>query len=93
MAGVLKICNCIRKYTFVKENTYFEHDLSHLFAVGFWVQRGFCEENRVFLRSNTEFVVEGVMLNQIFGIRIFEPILYVIFLHKPKLQRNTGGTT
>lgn len=38
-----------------------EHDLGHLLSVGLWVQWGLSEENWVFLWSNTEFVVEGVM--------------------------------
>merc|ERR1719323_1098021 len=39
----------------------FKHDLSHLFSVGLGVEGGLSEENGVFLRSNTEFIVEGVM--------------------------------
>src|SRR4051794_15247140 len=39
----------------------FEHDLSHLFSVGLGVQWGFSQEDWVFLRSNSEFVVEGVV--------------------------------
>jgi hypothetical protein len=38
-----------------------EHDLSHLFSVSLRVKRGFSEEDGVFLRGNSEFVVEGVM--------------------------------
>jgi hypothetical protein len=38
-----------------------EHNLSHLFSVGLGVQGGFSEQDGVFLRSNTELVVEGVM--------------------------------
>ncbi|KAE9411650.1 hypothetical protein Angca_001693, partial [Angiostrongylus cantonensis] len=38
-----------------------EHDLSHLLAVGLGVQGSLSQQNGVFLRSNTEFVVEGVM--------------------------------
>src|SRR4051794_24655366 len=38
-----------------------EHNLSHFFTVGFWVKRSLSEEDRVFLRGNTEFVVEGVV--------------------------------
>ena len=36
-------------------------DLRHLFTVGFWVERRFCEQNGVLLRSNTKLVVERVM--------------------------------
>ena len=36
-------------------------DLCHLFTVGFWVERRFCEQNGVLLRSNTKLVVERVM--------------------------------
>merc|ERR1711941_85431 len=39
----------------------FKHNLSHLFSVGFWVKRSFGQKNRVFFRSNTEFVVESMM--------------------------------
>merc|ERR1719397_1234438 len=38
-----------------------EHDLSHLFPVGLWVEWGLSEQDRVFLWSDTELVVEGVM--------------------------------
>jgi hypothetical protein len=38
-----------------------EHDLGHLFAIGLGVEGGLSQEDGVFLRSNTEFVVEGVM--------------------------------
>jgi hypothetical protein len=38
-----------------------EHDLSHLLSVSLWVERSLSEENRVFLRSNTKFIVESVM--------------------------------
>jgi len=39
----------------------FEHDLGHLFSVGFWVQWSFSEENWVFFWGNSEFVVESVV--------------------------------
>ena len=39
----------------------FEHDLGHLFTVSLGVKRGLSQEDRVLLRSNTEFIVEGVM--------------------------------
>lgn len=35
--------------------------LGHLFSVCFRVQRSFCQENRVFFRSNSKFVIERVM--------------------------------
>src|SRR6218665_1753398 len=35
--------------------------LCHLFSVGFWVERSFCEQNGMFFWCNTEFVVERVM--------------------------------
>merc|ERR1711970_1262667 len=38
-----------------------EHDLGHLLTVSLGVERGFCQKNGVFLRGNTEFIVEGVM--------------------------------
>jgi len=38
-----------------------EHDLSHLLPVSFWVERSLSEEDWVFLRGNSEFIVEGVM--------------------------------
>merc|ERR1711971_571435 len=38
-----------------------KHDLSHLLTVSFGVKRSFSEEDRLFLRCNTEFIVEGVM--------------------------------
>merc|ERR1719486_142589 len=39
----------------------FEHDLGHLFPVGFWVKGGFSQKDWVFFRCNTEFIVESVM--------------------------------
>ena len=39
----------------------FKHDLGHLFTVALWVKRSFSEENRVFFRSNTKFIVEGMV--------------------------------
>ena len=36
-------------------------DLCHLFTVGFWVERSFCEQHGMFLWSNTKLIVEGVM--------------------------------
>merc|ERR1711931_436320 len=38
-----------------------EHDLSHLFTVSLGVEGSFSEEDGLFLRGNTEFIVEGVM--------------------------------
>ena len=38
-----------------------EHDLSHLLTVSLGVEGGLSQENWVFLRSNTELVVEGVV--------------------------------
>merc|ERR1712020_321188 len=38
-----------------------EHDLGHLLTVSLGVERGFCQKNRVLLRGNTEFVIEGVV--------------------------------
>merc|ERR1719154_822474 len=38
-----------------------KHDLGHLLTVSLWVKRCFCQENGLFLRSNTEFIVEGVV--------------------------------
>ena len=35
--------------------------LYHLFPVGFWVERSFCQQNWVFLGRYTKLVVEGVM--------------------------------
>merc|ERR1711910_81585 len=39
----------------------FEHDLGHLFTVSLWVEGSLSEEDGLFLRGNTEFIVEGVM--------------------------------
>jgi hypothetical protein len=39
----------------------FKHDLSHLFSVGLGIEWSFGKEDWVFLRSNSKFVVEGVM--------------------------------
>lgn len=39
----------------------FEDDLGHLLTVRFGIDRSLGQQNRVFLRSDTEFVVEGVM--------------------------------
>jgi hypothetical protein len=38
-----------------------EHDLSHLLSVGLRVEGSLSQKDGVFLRGNTEFVVEGVM--------------------------------
>merc|ERR550525_705303 len=38
-----------------------EHDLGHLFTVGLGVKGSFSQEDRLFLRGDTEFIVEGVM--------------------------------
>ena len=38
-----------------------EHDLGHLFSVGLWVEWCLSEEDWVFLWSNSELIVEGVM--------------------------------
>merc|ERR1719213_152176 len=38
-----------------------KHDLSHLLAVSLWVKGSFSKENWLFLRGNTELIVEGVM--------------------------------
>merc|ERR1719354_903418 len=38
-----------------------EHDLCHLFSVGLGVQRGFGQQDGMFLGGNSELVVEGVM--------------------------------
>merc|ERR1712213_288462 len=38
-----------------------KHDLSHLLTVGFGIKRSLCKEDGLFLRCNTEFVIEGVM--------------------------------
>merc|ERR1719438_661247 len=38
-----------------------KHDLSHLLPVGLGVQRSLSEEDGLFLRGNTEFIVESVM--------------------------------
>merc|ERR1712123_417720 len=39
----------------------FKHDLGHLLAVSLWVEGGLSEEDRLFLRGNTELIVEGVV--------------------------------
>merc|ERR1711970_512202 len=39
----------------------FKHDLSHLLTVSLWVKWSLSEEDRLFLRSNTELIVEGVV--------------------------------
>ena len=38
-----------------------KHDLSHLLTVSLWVQWGLSQEDGLFLWSNTELIVEGVM--------------------------------
>merc|ERR1711997_1087944 len=38
-----------------------KHDLSHLFTVSLRVEGSLSEEDRLFLRGNTEFIVESVM--------------------------------
>merc|ERR1739847_131162 len=38
-----------------------EHDLGHLFTVGLGVEGSLSQEDGLFLRGNTEFIVEGVM--------------------------------
>merc|ERR1712218_570472 len=39
----------------------FKHDLGHLLTVSLGVEGSLSEEDRLFLRGNTEFIVEGVM--------------------------------
>merc|ERR1712018_1109476 len=38
-----------------------KHNLSHLLTVGFGVEGSLSQEDRLFLRCNTEFIVESVM--------------------------------
>merc|ERR1719412_605495 len=38
-----------------------KHDLGHLFTVGLGVEGSLSQEDGLFLRGNTEFIVEGVM--------------------------------
>merc|ERR1719317_1843016 len=38
-----------------------EHDLGHLLTVSLGVKRSLSEEDRLFLRGNTELIVEGVV--------------------------------
>ncbi len=38
-----------------------EHDLGHLLAVSLWVEGSLGQENGVFLRGDSELVVEGVV--------------------------------
>ncbi|KAH9413141.1 hypothetical protein DERP_006827 [Dermatophagoides pteronyssinus] len=38
-----------------------EHDLGHLFSVGFWIQWSFSQQDWAFFGSNTQFIVEGMM--------------------------------
>merc|ERR1719245_619020 len=38
-----------------------KHDLCHLFSIGFGVEGSLCEKDWVFLRGNTELIVEGVV--------------------------------
>merc|ERR1719213_69196 len=38
-----------------------EHDLGHLLTVSLGVEGSLCEEDGLFLRGNTEFIVEGVV--------------------------------
>merc|ERR1711970_33738 len=39
----------------------FKHDLSHLLTVSFGVEGSLSEENRLFLRGNTELIIESMM--------------------------------
>merc|ERR1712106_718762 len=39
----------------------FEHDLGHLLTVSLWVEGSFSQEYGLFLRSNTELIIEGVV--------------------------------
>merc|ERR1719508_703044 len=38
-----------------------KHDLGHLLTVSLWVQRSLSQEDGLFLRGNTELIVEGVV--------------------------------
>merc|ERR1719508_253477 len=38
-----------------------EHDLGHLFTVSLWVEESLSQEDGLFLRGNTELIVEGVV--------------------------------
>ena len=40
-----------------------EHDLGHFFTIRLWVEGSLCEEDRVFFRGDTEFVVKCVVPN------------------------------
>ena len=40
-----------------------EHDLSHFFTIRLWIEGSLCEEDWVFFRGNTEFVVKCVVPN------------------------------
>merc|ERR1719477_536521 len=39
----------------------FKHDLGHLLTVSLGVERSLCKKDRLFLRGNTELIVEGVV--------------------------------
>ncbi|KAF4519541.1 hypothetical protein B566_EDAN009444 [Ephemera danica] len=56
MAGVLKVSNMICK----QRNGIATH-LSHLFTVGLGVKGSLCQENGVFLRGDSQLIVEGMM--------------------------------
>mmetsp|Transcript_22655 Transcript_22655/g.49540 ORF Transcript_22655/g.49540 Transcript_22655/m.49540 type:complete len:290 (-) Transcript_22655:52-921(-) len=47
-----------------------EHDLSHAFTVGLWVQGSFSQQDWMLFRSYTQLVVEGVMPNLLHVIPI-----------------------
>ena len=53
--------NCLDLYVESRRVEGFEHDLGHLLPIGLGVARGFSKENWVLFRSDTEFIVEGVM--------------------------------
>merc|ERR1712117_65425 len=53
-----------------------EHDLSHLLTVSLGVELGLCQENRLFLRGNTELIEEGVMPNFLHVIPVSDDSMF-----------------
>merc|ERR1712083_181203 len=53
-----------------------EHDLSHLLTVSLGVEWGLCQQNRLFLRGNTELIEEGVMPNFLHVIPVSDDSMF-----------------
>merc|ERR1712198_414554 len=54
----------------------FEHNLCHLFTVGLWVERCLSKEYRLFLRSNSKLIIEGVVPDLLHVIPVSDDTMF-----------------